>query len=98
MEITREPIKEYLRKGHKMIIIILLKKWIVKAFISNDYGILIVDVLLKTNLIVLALGDVSVSMNWLIFYGLVKIVMYWKLEVFGMIMYQILITYTRRLL
>ena len=67
-----------------MIIIILLKKWIVKAFISNDYGILIVDVPLKMNLIVLALGDVSVSMNWLIFGGLVKIVMYWKLEFFGM--------------
>ena len=33
---------------------------------------------------VLALGDVSVSMNWMIFGGLVKIVIYWKLKVFGM--------------
>ena len=66
-----------------MIIIILPREWIVKVFISDDYGSLIVDVPLKMNLIVLALGDVSVSMNWLIFGGLVKIVMYWKLEVFG---------------
>ena len=66
-----------------MIIIILPREWIVKVFISDDYGILIVDVPLKMNLIVLALGDVSVSMNWLIFGGLVKILMYWKLEVFG---------------
>ena len=67
-----------------MIIIKLSREWIVKVFISDDYGILIVDVPLKMNLIVLALGGVSVSMNWLIFGGLVKIVMYWKLEVFGM--------------
>ena len=67
-----------------MIIIILPKEWIVKVFISDDYGILIVDVPLKMNLIVLALGDVSVSMNWLIFGGFTKIVMYWKLKVFRM--------------
>ena len=72
------------RLSKKMIIIILPREWIVKVFISDDYGILIVDVPLKMNLIVLALGDVSVSMNWLIFGGLVKIVMYWKLKVFGM--------------
>ena len=65
-----------------MIIIILPREWIVKVFISDDYGILIVDIPLKMNLIVLALGDVSVSMNWLIFGDLVKILMYWKLEVF----------------
>ena len=65
-----------------MIIIILSREWIVKVFINNDYGILIIDVPLKMNLIVLALGDVSVSMIGLIFGGLVKIVMYWKLEVF----------------
>ena len=65
-----------------MIIIIFSREWIVKVCISNDYGILIGDVPLKRNLIVLALGDVSVSMNWLIFGDLVKILMYWKLEVF----------------
>ena len=65
-----------------MIIIILSREWIVKVFMNDDYGILIVDIPLRMNLIVLALGDVSVSMNWLIFDGLVKIVMYWKLEVF----------------
>ena len=59
-----------------MIIIILPKEWIVKVFISDDYGILIVDIPLKMNLNVLALGDVSVSMNWLIFGDLVKILMY----------------------
>ena len=67
-----------------MIIIILSREWIVKVFISDDYGILIVDVPLKMNLNVLALGDVSVSMNLLSFGGLVKIVIYWKLEVFRM--------------
>ena len=67
-----------------MIIIILSREWIVKVFISDDYGILIVDIPLKMNLNVLALGDVSVSMNWMIFGGLVKIVIYWKLKVFGM--------------
>ena len=58
-----------------MIIIIFSREWIVKVCISNDYGILIGDVPLKRNLIVLALGDVSVSMNWLIFSDLVKILM-----------------------
>ena len=67
-----------------MIIIILPREWIVKVFISDDYGSLIVDVPLKMNLNVLALGDISVSMNWLIFAGLDKIVIYWKLEVFEM--------------
>ena len=67
-----------------MIIIILPREWIVKVFINNDYGVLIVDVPLRMNLIVLALGDVSVSMNWLIFGDLVKILMCWKLKVFGM--------------
>ena len=67
-----------------MIIIILSREWTIKVFISDDYGILIIDVPLKMNLIVLALGDVSVSMIGLIFGGLVKIVMYWKLKVFGM--------------
>ena len=67
-----------------MIIIVFSKEWIVKVCISNDYGILIGDLPLKRNLTVLALGDISVSMNWLIFGDLVKILMYWKLEVFGM--------------
>ena len=65
-----------------MIIIIFSREWIVKVCISDDYEILIGDVPLKRNLIVLALGDVSVSMNWLIFGDLMKILMYWKLEVF----------------
>ena len=47
------------------------------------YGISIVDVSLKMNLIVLALCDISVSINWLFLGGLVKIVMFWKLEIFG---------------
>ena len=67
-----------------MIIITFSREWIVKVCISDDQGILIGNVPLKRNLIVLALGDVSVSMNWLIFGDLVKILMYWKLEVFGM--------------
>ena len=65
-----------------MIIIIFSREWVVKICISDDYGILIGDVPLKRNLIVLALDDVSVSMNWLIFGDFVKILMYWKLEVF----------------
>ena len=65
-----------------MIIIIFSREWIVKVYISDDHGILIGDVPLKRNLIVFVLGDVSVSMNWLIFGDLVKILMYWKLEVF----------------
>ena len=67
-----------------MIIIIFSREWIVKVCISDDYGILIGDLPLKRNLIVLAMGDVSVSMNWLIFGDLVKILMYWKLKVFEM--------------
>ena len=59
-----------------MIIIIFSREWIVKVCISDYYGILIGDVPLKRNLIILALGDVSVSMNWLIFGDLVKILMY----------------------
>ena len=66
-----------------MIIIILLRVWIVKVFMIEVYGISIIDVLLKMNLIVLALCDISVSINWLFFGGLVKIVMFWKLEIFG---------------
>ena len=67
-----------------MIIIIFSREWIVKVYLSDDHGILIGDVPLKRNLIVFVLGDVSVSMNWLIFGDLVKILMYWKLEVSGM--------------
>ena len=66
-----------------MIIIILLRVWIVKVFMIEVYGISIVDVSFKMNLIVLALCDISVSINWLFFGGLVKIVMIWKLEIFG---------------
>ena len=67
-----------------MITIILPRERIVKVFISNDFRIMIIDVSLKMNLIVSTLGDVSIIMNWLIFDGLAKIVMYWKLKVFGM--------------
>ena len=66
-----------------MIIIILLGVWIVRVSMIEVYGISIVDVSLKMNLIVLALCDISVSINWLFLGGLVKIVMFWKLEIFG---------------
>ena len=52
-----------------MMIMIPMRVWIVKTFIINVYKILIVDVLLKMNLIVLALCDFNVSMNWLFFGG-----------------------------
>ena len=65
-----------------MMIMIRMRVWIVRSFIIDVYGILIVDMLLKMNLIVLALCDFNVSMNWLFFSGLVKIVMFWKLEIF----------------
>ena len=58
-----------------MLIIILLRVWIVKVLMIEVYGISIVDVSLKMNLIVLALCDISVSITWLFFGGLVKIVM-----------------------
>ena len=76
-------IKEQLRKEHKVIIIILLGVWIVRVFMIEVYGILIVDLSLKMNLIVLALCNISVSINWLFLGGLVKIVMFWKLKIFG---------------
>ena len=66
-----------------MIIIILLGVWIVKVFMIEVYVISIVDVSLKMDLIVLALCDISVSINWLFLGGLVKIVIFWKLEIFG---------------
>ena len=66
-----------------MIIIILLRVWIVKVFMIEVYVISIVDVSLKMNLIVLTLCDISVSINWLFLGGLVKIVIFWKLEIFG---------------
>ena len=66
-----------------MIIITLLGVWIVRVFMIEVYGISIVDVSLKMNLIVLTLCDISVSINWLFLGGLVKIVMFWKLEIFG---------------
>ena len=69
-------IKEQLRKEHKVIIIILLGEWIIKVLMIEVYGISIVDVSLKMNLIVLALCDISVSINWLFLGGLVKIVMF----------------------
>ena len=72
-----------IKKNHKVMIIILLRVWIVKTFIIDIYGILTVDVPLKMNLIVLALCDFIVSMNWLFLGNLVKIVMFWKLEIFG---------------
>ena len=65
-----------------MIIIILLGVWIVRVFMIEVYGISIDDVSLK-NLIVLALCDTIVGINWLFLGGLVKIVMFWKLEIFG---------------
>ena len=65
-----------------MIIMILRREWIVKTFITDVYKISTVDVLLKMNLIVLVLRDFIASMNWLFFGGLVKIVMFWKLEIF----------------
>ena len=46
-----------------MIIMILRREWIVKTFITDVYRISIVDVLLKMNLVVLALSDFDVSMN-----------------------------------
>ena len=66
-----------------MIIITLLGVWIVRVFMIEVYGISIVDVSLKMNLIVLTLCDISVSINWLFLGGLVKIVMIWKLKIFG---------------
>ena len=65
-----------IKKMHKMMIMILMKVWIVRTFIIDVYEILTVDVLLKMNLIVLALCDFNASMNSLFFGGLVKIVMF----------------------
>ena len=65
-----------------MKIMIPMRMWIVRTFIIDVYVILIVDVLLEMNLVVLALHDSNVSMNWLFFGGLVKIIMFWKLEIF----------------
>ena len=67
-----------IKKRYKMTIIISLRVWIIKTFIIDVYGSLIVDVPLKMNLIVLALYDFNVSMNWLFFGGLVEIEMFWK--------------------
>ena len=64
------------KKKHNMMIMIRMRVWIVRTFIIDVYGILIVDVLLKMNLIVLALCDFNVSLNWLFFGGLVKVVMF----------------------
>ena len=52
-----------------MMIIILMRVWIVRTFIINVYEILTINVLLKMNLIVLALCDFNISMNWLFFGG-----------------------------
>ena len=65
-----------IKKMHKMMIMIPMKVWIFRTFIIDVYEILTVDVLLKMNLIVLALCDFDVSMNWSFFGGLVKIVMF----------------------
>ena len=65
-----------------MMIMIPMRVWIVRTFIIDVYEISTLDVLLKMNLIVLALCDFNVSMNWLFFDGPVKIVMSWKLEIF----------------
>ena len=61
-----------------MMIMILMRVWIVRSFITNVYGISTMDVLLKMNLIILALCDFNVSMNWSFFGGLVEIEMFWK--------------------
>ena len=63
-------------------IMIPIRVWIVRTFIIDVYRILIVDVLLKMNLIVLALCDFNGSMNWLFFDGLDKFVVFYKLEIF----------------
>ena len=65
-----------------MMIMIPIRVRIVKTFIIDAYEISTIDVLLKMNLIVLALCDFNVRMNWLFFSGLVKIVMFWKLKIF----------------
>ena len=67
-----------IKKRYKMTIIISLRVWIIGTFIIDVYGSLTVDVPLKMNLIVLALCDFNVGINWLFFGGLVKIVMFWK--------------------
>ena len=59
-------------------IITFLRVWIIGTFIIDVYGSLTVDVPLKMNLIVLALCDFNVSMNWLFFGGLVEIETFWK--------------------
>ena len=59
-----------------MMIMIPMRVWIVRTFIIDVYRILIVDVLLKMNLIVLTLCDFNASMNWLFFGDLVKVVMF----------------------
>ena len=71
-----------IKKKHKMMIMILMRMWIVRTFIINVYEILTINVLLKMNLIVLALCDFNISMNWLFFGDLVKIIMFWKLKIF----------------
>ena len=59
-----------IKKKYKVMIIISLRVWIIRAFIIKVYGILIVNVLLKMNLIVLGMCDFNVSMNWLFLGGL----------------------------
>ena len=66
--------QEMIKKRHKMMIMIPMRVWIVRTFIIDVYRILIVDVLLKMNLIVLALCDFNASTNWLFFGGQVKII------------------------
>ena len=71
-----------IKKRYKMTIIISLRVWIIGTFVIDVYGSLTVDVPLKMNLIVLALCDFNVSMNWLFFGCLVEIEMFWKIRDF----------------
>ena len=61
-----------------MTIIISLRVWTIRTFIIDVYGSLTVDVPLQMKLIVLALCDFNVSMNWLFFGGLVEIETFWR--------------------
>ena len=67
------------KRHNKMMIMIPMRVWIVRTFIIDVYEILTVDVLLKMNLIVLALCDFNASMNWLFFGGQVKIIVIKKI-------------------
>ena len=59
-------------------IITFLRVWIIGTFIIDVYRSLTVDVPLNMNLIILALCDFNVSINWLFFGALVEIEMFWK--------------------